>query len=134
MNKLMLTIFLLIMLVAGCPNLSNVKQMNMFDQVTWSFKDSIRWSDFETANQLRKDALTESNPPDFKKLKNIMVTSYEVKQIIPMNNKLKIIQIVEINYYKTDNMIEKTLIHDQLWEYDAADKSWSLRSRLPDFK
>ncbi len=134
MNKLMLTIFLLIMLVAGCPNLSNVKQMNMFDQVTWSFKDSIRWSDFETANQLRKDALTESNPPDFKKLKNIMVTSYEVKQIIPMNNKLKIIQIVEINYYKTDNMIEKTLTYDQLWEYDAENESWSLRSRLPDFR
>lgn len=134
MNKLMRTIFLLIMLVAGCPNLSNVKQMNMFDQVTWSFKDSIRWSDFETANQLRKDALTESNPPDFKKLKNIMVTSYEVKQIIPMNNKLKIIQIVEINYYKTDNMIEKTLTYDQLWEYDAENESWSLRSRLPDFR
>lgn len=134
MNKLMPTIFLLIMLVAGCPNLWNANQMNMFDQITASFKDSIRWSDFETANHLRKDALTESNPPDFKKLKNIMVTSYEVKQIIPMNNKSKVRQIVEINYYKTDNMIEKTLLHDQLWEYDAADKSWYLRSKLPDFK
>ena len=134
MNKLMLTIFLLIMLVAGCPNLSNVKQMNMFDQVTWSFKDSIRWSDFEAANQLRKDAQTESNPPDFKKLKNVRVTSYDVKQIIPMDNKLKIRQIVEINYYKTDNMIEKTLTYDQLWEYDAKNENWSLKSRLPDFK
>ncbi|MBC8432483.1 MAG: hypothetical protein H8D96_11250 [Desulfobacterales bacterium] len=134
MNKIKLTIFLLIMLVAGCPNLSNVKQMNMFDWITASFKDSVRWSDFEAANQLRKDAQTESNPPDFKKLKNVRVTSYDVKQIIPMDNKLKIRQIVEINYYKTDNMVEKTLIHDQLWEYDAADESWSLKSRLPDFK
>ena len=134
MNKIKLTIFLLIMLVAGCPNLSNVKQMNMFDWITASFKDSVRWSDFEAANQLRKDAQTESNPPDFKKLKNVRVTSYEVKQIVPMDNKLKIRQIVEINYYKTDNMVEKTLIHDQLWEYDAADESWSLKSRLPDFK
>lgn len=134
MNKLMPTIFLVIILVAGCLNLSNVNQMNMFDHMTASFKDSIRWSDFETANHLRKDALTESNPPDFKKLKNIMVTSYEVKQIIPMNNKSKVRQIVEINYYKKDNMIEKTLLHDQLWEYDAADKSWYLRSMLPDFK
>jgi len=130
----MLKIFLLIMLVAGCANLSNVKQMNMFDQVAWSFKDSMRWSDFEAANQLRKDALTESNPPDFNKLKNVRVTSYAVKQIIPMDNKLKVRQIVEISYYKTDNMIEKTLIHDQLWEYDAANESWSLKSRLPDFK
>jgi len=134
MNKLMLKIFLLIMLVAGCANLSNVKQMNMFDQVAWSFKDSMRWSDFEAANQLRKDALTESNPPDFNKLKNVRVTSYAVKQIIPMDNKLKVRQIVEISYYKTDNMIEKTLIHDQLWEYDTANESWSLKSRLPDFK
>jgi len=102
--------------------------------VTWSFKDSIRWSDFETANQLRKDALTESNPPDFKKLKNVRVTSYEVKQIIPMDNKSKVRQIVEINYYKTDNMIEKTLTYDQLWEYDAKNENWSLKSRLPDFK
>lgn len=133
MNKLMLKIFLLIMLVAGCANLSKTNQMNMFDRVTASFKDSMRWSDFETANQLRKDALTESNPPDFKKLKNVRVTSYELKQIIPMDNKLKVRQIVEINYYKSDNMIEKTLMHDQLWEYDTADKSWSLKSRLPDF-
>jgi PBP1b-binding outer membrane lipoprotein LpoB len=134
MNKLMLKIFLLIMLVAGCANLSKTNQMNMFDRMAASFKDSMRWSDFETANQLRKDALTESNPPDFKKLKNVRVTSYEVKQIIPMDNKLKVRQIVEINYYKSDNMIEKTLMHDQLWEYDTADKSWSLKSRLPDFK
>jgi hypothetical protein len=111
-----------------------MKQMNMFDEVAWSFKDSMRWSDFEAANQLRKDALTESNPPDFKKLKNVRVTSYEVKQIIPMDNKLKVHQVVEINYYKTDNMIEKTLTYDQLWEYDAENESWSLKSRLPDFK
>jgi hypothetical protein len=134
MNKLMLKIFLLIMLVAGCANLSKTNQMNMFDRMAASFKDSMRWSDFEAANHLRKDALTESNPPDFKKLKNVRVTSYEVKQIIPMDNKLKVRQIVEINYYKSDNMIEKTLMHDQLWEYDTADKSWSLKSRLPDFK
>ncbi len=134
MNKLMPTIFLLLILVAGCTYLLKGNQMDMFDQMTASFKDSIRWSDFETANHLRKDALTESNPPDFKKLKRIRVTSYEVKQIIPMNNKSKVRQIVEINYYKTDNMIEKTLLHDQLWEYDAADKSWYLRSKLPNFK
>ena len=106
----------------------------MFDRMAASFKESIRWSDFETANYLRKDALTESNPPDFKKLKNVEVTSYKVKQIIPMNNKSKVRQIVEITYYKTDNMIEKTLIHDQLWEYDDADENWYLKSRLPDFK
>ncbi len=134
MNKLMPTILLLIMLVAGCSNLFKAKQMNLFDRMTASFKDSIRWSDFQAANYLRKDALTESNPPDFKKLKNIMVTSYEVKQVILMNNKSKVRQIVEINYYKTDNMIVKTLLHDQLWEYDAADKSWYLKSKLPDFK
>ena len=134
MNKLMRTIFLLILLVGGCSNFSNMKQMNMFDEVTASFKDSMHWSDFETANRLRNDALTESNPPDFKKLKNVRVTSYEVKQIIPMDNKLKVHQVVEINYYKTDNMIEKTLTYDQLWEYDAENESWSLKSRLPDFK
>jgi hypothetical protein len=134
MNKLLLTLFLLIMLVVGCSSFSNMKQMNMFDEVAWSFKDSMRWSDFEAANQLRKDALTESNPPDFKKLKNVRVTSYDVKQIIPMDNKLKVHQVVEINYYKTDNMIEKTLTYDQLWEYDAENESWSLKSRLPDFK
>ena len=134
MNKLMPTIFLLIMLAAGCSSFSNMKQMNMFDEVTASFKYSIIWSDFAAANHFRKDALTESNPPDFKKLKNVKVTSYEVRQIIPMGNKLKVRQIVEINYYKTDNMIEKTLSHDQLWEYDAADKIWYLKSRFPDFK
>ena len=133
MKKLMLTIFLIIIPVAGCSILLN-HQMNMFDQMTASFKNSIRWSDFQAANHLRKDALTESNPPDFKKLKDVRVTSYEVKQIIPMNNKLKVRQLVEINYYKTDNMVEKSLLHDQLWEYDAADKSWYLKSKLPDFK
>jgi PBP1b-binding outer membrane lipoprotein LpoB len=134
MNKLMRTIFLLIMLVAGCSNYANMKQMNMFDEVTTSFKYSMNWSDFEAANQLRKEARTESNPPDFKKLKNVRVTSYEVKRIIPMDNKLKVRQIVEINYYKSDNMIEKTLTHDQLWEYDTADKIWYLKGRFPDFK
>jgi len=134
MKKPVLPIFLLIMMIAGCANLSSKHQMNMFDQISRAFRSAIRWSDFETANNFIKDSQTESNTPDFRKLKNIKVTLYEVKQIIPVNGKSKVRQIVEINYFKLDEMIEKTLVYDQLWEYDAADKRWYLKGGLPDFK
>jgi len=31
-------------------------------------------------------------------------------------------------------LIEKTLIDDQMWEYDDTEKAWYLRSGLPDFR
>ncbi|MFC1813701.1 hypothetical protein ACFL03_13535 [Thermodesulfobacteriota bacterium] len=125
---------LLALLVFGCASLELSKQMKKFDLTSENYATAIKWSDFEAAYYSSKDAQIESKPPDLSKLKLVKVTSYEVRQFIVSEDKSQVRQIVEINYYKLNYNVVRTILDHQLWEYDPEGKIWYLRSELPDFK
>jgi hypothetical protein len=134
MKKSKLVIPLLALLVFGCASLELSKQMKKFDLMSENYATAIKWSDFEAAYYSSKDTQIESKPPDLSKLKLVKVTSYEVRQFIVSEDKSQVRQIVEINYYKLNYNVVRTILDHQLWEYDPEGKSWYLRSELPDFK
>ena len=126
--------FLFVLLIVGCVTVSNMHKMNKFDPGANAYRDAIRWSDFEAADSYRKEGRTEASIQELKKLKGIKVTSYEVKQTLSAKDPLQVRQIVEIYYYKVDDMVERSLRDHQLWEYDTMVKNWVLKGDLPDFK
>jgi hypothetical protein len=138
MKKTILFISFLTMLLSGCASYSTMNQMKKFDPIQTSYETAIRWSDFEAASSFRKGDLAAKDPVDFNHLKLIKVISYELKQVIlPMESEetiLQIAQVVEIKYYKIDDLVQRTLTDRQLWEYDEARENWFLVSRFPDFK
>ena len=129
-----ITVLLLALLMVGCTALSNLKKQGDFKVTAEEYARTVRWLDFETANEFRKYTKTEKIPPNFKRLRRVKVTSYEVRQSTPLIGNTRVRQIVDIRYYKTDEMIERSLRDDQLWQYDARDDRWYLWSGLPDFK
>lgn len=137
-NRLLSTLFWVV-LITGCATYSKLTQMNQFKATAESYGHAIRWSDFETADYFRMDALTGTDPLDFKQLKSVEVTRYEVKQVVPINvedesRDIEVSQVVEIKYFTTKDMVQKTIKDNQLWEYVAEHKKWLLKSGFPDFK
>ncbi len=133
-KKLRLSVFLLLLLVPGCASVSDRLTMNKFSEASKAYGEAILWSHYEAANLYRKSGGAASKPPDFEKFKNIKVAMYDVKQIDLSEDKRHVSQVVEIKYYKQDNMIIKTVRDEQMWEYDPDENRWYLSSGLPQFK
>lgn len=105
--------------------------MNKFAPAAESYAKVIQWSDFETASFFAKNLKSK---PDLDKLKNIKVISYEVKRITHQREQLKVLQTIDLSYYIKDQLREKSLRYQEVWEYDEIDGSWYLTSGLPEFQ
>ena len=133
-NNLGLSVFLLVVLIASCAGGLYLSQQKKFERMSRAYEKVIRWSDFEDAVQYLNDTAKKKNPPDLKKLKHIKVVEYEVKRTTLMKDQSQVFQIAEIQYYRDDSNVVKTVTDNQFWEYDATLKNWYLLSGLPDFE
>ena len=118
----------------GCATAGKLYQDHEFDEVENRYEKAIRWSDYRVANSFRKDAATEDHPPDFDRLNQFKVTSYQVKERAELLGQSQMRQTVEIGYYRADSFIEKKVIDNQIWEYNKEQGRWYLLTGLPDFK
>ncbi len=125
---------LCVMLLVGCATFVERQRLDSFESTSRSYGEALLWEQYYVANRFRKVRGTEQQEPNFKKLKKIQVTSYELLDRDTSEDKLQVQQIVEIKYYNINYLIEKTLIDKQLWEYDATEKTWRLQGCLPNFK
>lgn len=137
MKKILPILLLGLVAVVGCASYAKTNQMTKFTTISENYEAAIRWFDFDAADSFRKDSINRSNPLDFKHLKRIEVISYEVKKIVPIEDEEQIIrvgQVVEIKYYKIDDLVIKTIVDNQSWEYDQESENWYLTSEFPEFK
>ena len=134
MNHLRVAISLLALLIAGCANGPGLVSHTKFTRTARAYEKAIRWSEFETAVIFLKDTAKQKKPPDLDQLKFIKVIEYEVKETALLKDQSRILQVVEIQYYRDDAILVKTVTDRQIWEYDATLKNWYLLSGLPDFK
>ena len=124
---------LLILFIAGCASMSNQQMMDTLNETTRNYGDAIRWNYFELANNFRKEPDGSRQETDFSALKKLRVTAYEVLNRSLSDNHIQAGQTVEIKFYRMSDMIEKTIIDRQDWQYDINDKKWYLHSSLPNF-
>jgi hypothetical protein len=124
---------LCVLVLIGCATYDKHKQQESFEDITEVYGKAIRWGKFEVANDFRDNKGNEEKP-DFEYLKNIKVTSYELKAVNVSHDGNAVQQDVEIEYYKIDQFIEKTITDGQLWKYNEEEGRWFLHSELPDFK
>jgi hypothetical protein len=127
-------IFLLAALIAGCANAPGLVRQTKFERTARAYEKAIRWSEFGTARLFLKESAGGKNPPDLDKLKMIKVIEYEVKETSLAPDQSRVLQVAEIQYYRDDAIVVKTVTDRQVWEYDPAFNNWYLVSGLPDFK
>ena len=127
-------VFLLAVLMLGCASISDQMMMSKYDETTRAYGEAIVWGHFEAASLFLKNEGGIASTPDIQKFENIKVASYDVKNVKRADDKSQVTQIVEIKYYKLNQMIVTSLRDEQLWVYDSTHRNWMLQSGLPSFK
>jgi hypothetical protein len=134
MGKLKCTVFVLVLLIVGCAGIETRKQMSLFDETSRAYGRAIRWGQFEEAFAFIRLADKDDNLPDFAEYRQIRVTSYKIKKTRIAEDFSKVLQIVDIQYYRMSNVTVKNFIDRQKWEYNEEEERWYLTSELPDFE
>ena len=126
-------VLLLSIVIVGCTTVSNMMKEKQFNQTADSFHYAMRWSEFKTAIAFRKDIVPGEISSTLEQLKPIKITSFSIIETVPMENKNEILEVAEIQYYKSDTMKEKTVVAQILWEYDSKKETWYIVKGWPEF-
>lgn len=121
------------LILIGCATMEKDKRMETLSITTDHYKSSIRWGLYENANNLR-EASGDKDSSNIERLKKIKVTAYKSLYRDVSEDGTEAKDVIEIKYYHTDYMIEKTIIDKQLWKYHSDTKTWHLQGGLPEFK
>ena len=127
-------IVLLTLLAVACASVTDMKQLEKFDQTSHAYELAIRWSDFDMASSFIKDQENPDLAAQIEHLKQYQVTAYEVKRILPAADKSQVLVFADVQYFKRDGLIVKNYSHRQLWQFDPDQQSWYLTSGLPELK
>ncbi|MFZ1199756.1 MAG: hypothetical protein WAO07_06270 [Desulfobacterales bacterium] len=126
--------FLCLALLAGCAAYTAMKKQDDFSETSRSYEKMIFWSDFDTADSFRDPQDREAHPLDIEDLKKVKVTAYSVKNVSVAADQSEVRQVVEIGYYRIDEVKVKTMRDQQVWTYNPSLKRWYLHSGLPPFE
>lgn len=122
-------VWLILLGATACASLAARTQMEAFEQTSKQYRRALLASDFEAALRMTNSEKTI----DAAALKNIHVVSYSLKKTEISENGSKVSQEVDLEYYRTDSMLQKSIRDQQQWAYASDGKKWVLESGLPDF-
>lgn len=131
MKKIIVAVIICSLLVACGGRMTKKKSL---DHNLYQYAKVIRWADYNTAlTFFSPDIDTEHKPSilEIERLKQFNVSSYVSAPIMPGATENQIIQNVEIKLYNLHTKRERTVIDQQVWEYDPGANTWWLTSGLP---
>ena len=133
-HRTVLILLMALFCLGACSSIRDARRAENFYVTSLSYHDALRWGDYETAFSHCTAAIQGDSQPDFNVLQQIRVTAIKVLPGVDQSNPDELRQRVEIKYYLSNQMVEKTLIDHQFWEWDTERRGWFLRSGLPQFK
>ena len=135
MNRRIIVIVLLICLVIACNTIEKFRDpMKAFDDTNRAYRQAISWSEFVVAATFLKEEDEEKKEKQIEHLNKYKVTAYELRTFTVVEEDVRVRQVVKISYFKTDDMVVKSMADDQLWEYEPEQHTWQLLSGLPELK
>lgn len=132
MQRLVTALFVSLLLSA-CSIVEKEQKSQSLHNSTRFYEYAVRWGEYEEANAMRKpEALSASpNPASLKKYR---VTSYRLLNSSLSPDGLVFNQVIDIDYYNEDNLLERSITDRQKWVYDEELQVWFLDGPLPSFK
>jgi hypothetical protein len=128
-----LTFLLCITLTIAACAIGSTARLERFETTSQAYERAIRWSDMRSAFSVAGNP--EAAVPDFQRLENVRVTSYDVVAGPSINDDAsRIAQRVQINYVNKANMADRSLMDEQVWIYVSNEKRWKLTSPFPAFR
>jgi hypothetical protein len=118
----------------GCATMHEKERLEKFGPTAYLYEKMISESKFDVALAFQGEPKSGEKLPDFEDLKSIKVFAYNVLGVYPSADKRRINQLVEIRYFRVNNMVVKSVQDRQVWIYDEVDARWYLQSHLPQFR
>ncbi len=121
-----------VVLLAGCA--SQIRSDSLTNTLK-AYASTLRWGDFATAAQFVAPATLLAHPLtrlDMARYQQVRVTDYnDDAGPVPVSD-TEVRQSVRISLVNVNTQAERTIIDNQVWQYDATSKHWWLASGLPD--
>jgi len=117
--------------LTACASMSN--RMDLLEQSQRAYESALRWGHFDLAYAMHREADQHAAPAPAT-LANYRVTSYQVLSRSVAQDNASAEQTIELRYYNTDYLQERTLTAKQHWVYDAVQNRWLIASPIPVFK
>jgi hypothetical protein len=116
--------------LVSCVSLGDLKKQDTFDDITRAYGGSMRWSDFDAAVLF----VRQPGIPGMDVLKNIKITTYEVKHHLVVQEGARVRQVASIAYFKKSDMLLRSISVEEVWEFFEEDGAWYLTKGFPEFK
>ena len=97
-----------------------------------AYQSAVRWGHFDQAAAFQDGVSPPRRATD--KLRDIRVTDYEITRRREAQDRQSLQQTVTIRYYHIGEGVERTLIDEQDWRYDAARDDWVVDAAVPPFE
>ncbi|MCU0564477.1 MAG: hypothetical protein MUE48_11145 [Desulfobacterales bacterium] len=128
MRRSVLFVLAAVVLVTGCASTFDFRREEVFEDTVRAYGRLITWSEFGSASAyLAPDAENKTVP------KGVRVASYDFRQLVYTQDKQAAVNIIEISYYRENDMRLKTIMDQQLWQFNDAKQAWQLKSGFPPF-
>ena len=134
MNRKIVVAALLFGFIIGCSSIKIKDPMRAFDKANRAYRQAVSWSEFVVAATFLKDEDEKKVEKQIEHLNKYKVTAYELRTVTVVEEDVRVRQVVKISYFKTDDMVVKSMADDQLWEYDPEQHTWQLLTGLPELK
>ena len=126
---------ILLVVAAFFPGCATSKQSTSLDETLKQYEVVIRWSQWDGAVDFLDSGHQERNPIsrlDMDRLRLFRVTQYTIRSATPFDEGMGLMQVVEIKLFNKNRAVERSLIDQQEWRYNAERERWFLHSGLPD--
>ena len=134
MNRKIVVAALLFGFIIGCSSIKIRDPMRAFDKANRAYRQAVSWSEFVVAATFMKDEDEKKVEKQIEHLNQYKVTAYELRTFTVVEEDVRVRQVVKISYFKTDDMVVKSMADDQRWEYDPEEHTWHLLTGLPELK
>jgi hypothetical protein len=124
---------LLLLVIAACASMASRDRLDQFSQAAETFKWAVLDGDFRAAARFIDGDPGFQHSVDAGSYKNIKVVKYTASRVNVSDDRTRIEQDVDLEYFLLNRNILKTARTRQVWQYDQEQKAWTLKTKLPDF-
>jgi hypothetical protein len=133
MKSLVAVMLSLLYLSAGCAVFSEQYKKDEYDRTIYAYETALQLSDFHAICQL-VDPAAMSKKACLECFGDNKVASYKLTGMTISEDRQKVHQEIEVEYYPNDNIVLKRIQFSQSWAYRPDSKKWILENGPPDFK
>ncbi len=131
MKKFVILALLTGTLLAGCAAMAGKSRLESYSQIVDAYEKALRRSDYNAAARFL-DPSAPAARVDLHKMKDIKIVEYKVTRVNMSENKTEIAQDVELQYFRLNSNILRTVHDPQIWRFQQEGKVWLLQTGFPD--